>query len=112
IRTSRPTTKPAASSAFRKGVRKAPSVSGDRPLKYPITGTVFCACTASGQVATPPANTLRRSRRLIVAPEASIRDASNQRQRSERGRYHEASCPLWVKSRHVQCEKACPLSPQ
>ena len=22
------------------------------------------------------------------------------------------SCPLWVKSRHLQCKKACPLYPR
>src|SRR5262245_586358 len=82
MRTSRPTTKPAVANAFKKGVRKAPSTSGERLLKYPITGIFFCACAASGQVAIPPATTLRRSRRLIIAPEAQTHDVSKLPQRS------------------------------
>jgi hypothetical protein len=46
-------------------------------------------------------------RRLIVAPEAWMGDRSNSHVCSGRGR-----CPLWVISRHTQCNVACPLYPQ
>src|SRR5215475_6130425 len=42
------------------------------------------------------------SRRLIVAPEAQIRNGSNLRQRSGGGRLPgRTQCPLWAKSGHV-----------
>src|SRR5262249_2747951 len=65
-----------------------------------------CARAANGNAAAEPTTALIKSRRLIAAPDQD-------RHRIGLG-YHtdRGECPLWVKSRHVRCEKACPLCPQ
>jgi len=48
------------------------------------------------------------SRRLILPPGGQDRPSYRLKPTYWKG----AQCPLWVKSRHVQCKRACPLYPQ
>ena len=74
-------------------------------------------CT-DGSLSIKPANTpMRRIRSPCCARAVSGHAAapgfkpSTLRRSGERGNV-QARCPLWVKSRHSQCKRACPLYPR
>ena len=102
IATLRPAAKPAVSRAFKNGVRNGASVSGERPLKYPMTGIPpgCCARAARGHsidgAAAAPAISVMNSRRrmgpiragqwrgMLTDPPAKVCDRSHVRGRIDR----------------------------
>src|SRR5215831_842914 len=75
----------------------------------------FCARAAIGHAAKPTTTPIK-SRRLIVVPEAQETTSYRLKLVLRRGTGTRAvyahECPLWVKSRHVQCNRPCPLYPR
>jgi len=62
-----------------------------------------CAHAVIGNAVAAPPSRRMNSRRLIVAPEAETGNGINPHVRFGRGQADGKECPLWVKSRHVQC---------
>src|SRR5262249_37497762 len=70
--------------------------------------SLCCARTVNGHAAaTPPASVTMNSRRLIASPAAQHWVSYRLNLAFWKG-----SCPLWVKSRHVQRTSSCPLYPR
>jgi hypothetical protein len=66
-----PSKKPTSPSPLRNACNTVPASSGERALKYPITGlAACCARTENGQAAVAPPSNLMNSRRLIAALKA------------------------------------------
>src|SRR5215813_6053228 len=65
IATFLPSTKPVSLKPCRKADSIGPSVTGDLPLKYPITGIGCCARAARGHAAAAPPSSVMNWRRLM-----------------------------------------------
>jgi hypothetical protein len=84
------------------------SEPGDPTTRTPMVGTFgCCACAASGHAAALPRSVMN-SRRLIGAPRLKREPSYRQTLVRWKGR----TCPLWVKSRHLQRKRSCPLYPR
>ena len=66
IATLRPSAKPNSSRAFKNGTRIGASVSGERPLKYPITGIAVCCARAARGSESVLAASAMNSRRFMA----------------------------------------------
>jgi hypothetical protein len=89
-------------------IREA-NVDGDAGPRNPITGFAGrWARAANGHKAAAPPSRAMKSRRFMLVPPTSEGIVATLIGTLE-GRWQ---CPLWVKSRHLQCANRCPLYPQ
>jgi hypothetical protein len=72
------------------------------------TRSLCCARVTSGQTAGAPPE-LQENPAVSMPPPKSKERASY---RVKAGDWKRSQCPLWVKCRHVQCKRPCPLCPR